>query len=270
MTLDYPMTWEQAVEWLRNDPAQQDLVRACFFDDPALEAAKRFHASSEWQATRALFLHPPGRALDIGAGRGIATYALAVDGWEVTAVEPNPSTLIGVGAIREIMAEGGQRVRIITETGEDLSLPDACMDLVYCRQALHHAADLDALCRQIARILKRGGCLVATREHVLSRREDLQAFLESHPLHSKYGGEHAYLLSEYRHALEEAGLRIIQCLNPLQSDINLYPMTVADHKRLVAERYHLPTSLIPHFVMTWLGERLDIPGRLYTFVAHKP
>jgi hypothetical protein len=32
------MTWEQAVRWLREQPEQQDLVRACFYDDP-VEAA---------------------------------------------------------------------------------------------------------------------------------------------------------------------------------------------------------------------------------------
>lgn len=269
MSKDYPMSWEQAVEWLRNDPTQHELVKACFFDDPVLDAARRFHSSSEWKATRKLLPNSPGRALDIGAGRGIGTYALAADGWEVTALEPDLSSLVGAGAIQEVMVESGFQVQIITEIGENLPVGDACMDLVYCRQALHHAKDLEALCVQIARVLRPGGYMVATREHVISRHEDLQAFFEFHPLHDKYGGEHAYLLSEYVSAFEAAGLQVMQCLNPLQSDINLYPMTVQDHKKLTAARYHVSAALIPDFVMKWLGQRMDYPGRLFTFAARK-
>ena len=35
-----------------------------------------------------------GRALDLGAGNGILSYALAREGWSVTAVEPDPSALV--------------------------------------------------------------------------------------------------------------------------------------------------------------------------------
>ncbi len=46
------MTWEESVQWLRNQPNQQELVWAAFYDDPLLDAAKRYAKSSEWLAVR--------------------------------------------------------------------------------------------------------------------------------------------------------------------------------------------------------------------------
>ena len=93
------MTWEQAVQWLRDQPDQRVLVKACYFDDPLVEAAERFWQSAEWKAIAALLPPPNGKALDLGAGRGISSYAMAQDGWQVTALEPDPSNLVGAGAI---------------------------------------------------------------------------------------------------------------------------------------------------------------------------
>lgn len=267
---DATMNWEQAVAWLRAQPDQQDLVRACFFDDPLLESARRFHASTEWRATRALLPTPPGRSLDVGAGRGIASFALAQDGWDVTALEPDPSPLVGAGAIRALAAEAGLAIHVEEQWGEALPFADASFDAVLCRQVLHHARDLPAFCREVARVLKPGGTVVATREHVLSSMGDLQAFLGSHPLHRLYGGEHAFLLSDYQAALRGAGLVLHASLNPLESDINLFPMTREDHRALLARRLRLPRWLVGDRLMRWAGNRMTFPGRLYSFVAKKP
>ena len=76
-------SWEDAVQHLRNQPEHLQLVKDCFYDDPLIEAAKRFHTGMEWAATRKLTKVPAGQALDIGAGRGIASFALARDGWRI-------------------------------------------------------------------------------------------------------------------------------------------------------------------------------------------
>jgi SAM-dependent methyltransferase len=262
------MDWESAVVWLRNQPGQTELVRACFYDDPLIEAARRYHASAEWCAVRKLLPAPAGRALDVGAGRGISTYALATDGWRVTALEPDPSPIVGAEAIRSLASEAGIECEIAREWGERLPFDDASFDLVYCRQALHHAGNLRQLCGELGRVLRDGGTLIATREHVISRREDLRAFLQSHPLHHLYGGENAYLLKEYVDCIEAAGIRIEHVLNPLQSDINLYPETRAAVKKRIASRIAWPfPALIPDFAITTLGQFLKVPGRLYSFVG---
>jgi hypothetical protein len=65
--------------------------------------------------------------------------------------------------------------------------------------------------------LKPGGLFVAVREHVISQHDDLDAFLDIHPLHKLYGGEHAFLLNEYTGALKKAGFDIRKTLDPFSS-----------------------------------------------------
>jgi SAM-dependent methyltransferase len=262
-------SWEEAVAWLRNQPDQADLVRVCFYDDPLLAAAERYYASTEWAAVCKLLAGRRGMALDLGAGRGISAYALARDGWNVTALEPDPSVVVGAGAIRALAREANLNIRVEQEWGESLPFPDASFDLVLGRQVLHHARDLRLLCREAARVLMPGGLFIATREHVISRHEDLQAFLDAHPLQKIYGGENAYLLSEYKRAIIMAGIRLDALLNPYQSDINLYPETTLSLKRRLARKFHLPQVLIPDFLPTLIGAMSHAPGRLYTFVGHK-
>lgn len=268
---DKQMNWEQAVLWLRGQPGQEELVRACFYDDPLIDAARRFHASHEWQAVRELLPRRTGRALDVGAGRGIGSYALARDGWRVVALEPDPSDIVGAGAIRALAREAGLAIDVVNEAGEQLPFADGSFDLVYCRQALHHARDLQQFCKEIARVLRTGGTFIATREHVISSRQDLAVFLNNHPLHHLYGGEHAYLMGEYVAAIRDAGIHLSRTLNPLASEINLYPETFAGVKQRVARLVFFPfPSMIPRFVLRVLGRFVNEPGRLYSFVGTKP
>lgn len=265
---DKAVTWEQAVTWLRDQPGQEDLVRACFYDDPLIEAAGRYHASTEWSAVRVL-LPEPGRALDLGAGRGISSYALATDGWQVEALEPNPSNLVGAGAIAALAEMAQLNINVQQTWGETLPYPDASFDLVYGRQVLHHAQDLGQFCAEAARVLKPGGLFVATREHVLSRDADLVVFLESHPLHKLYGGEHAYRLQEYVDAIRQGGIALTNVFNPYQTEINLYPETFDSVKQRLAKKIGLPFLPVPDFVLGVLGRFSNVPGRLYTFVGQK-
>jgi SAM-dependent methyltransferase len=265
------LTWEAAVGRLKSAPDQRALVEACFYDDPLLAAAQRYHASSEWQALRALLGSSNGRVLDVGSGRGISAYAFAQDGWGVTALEPDPSLVVGAGAIRALAADSGLVIAVVQTWGEQLPFEAGHFDVVHCRQVLHHARDLAQLCREVARVLKPGGLLVATREHVISRREDLQTFLDNHPLHRHYGGEHAYLLDEYTGALSGAGLQVERVLNPYQSNINSYPETLQDIKRRWARKLRLPSGAwVPDALLSWAGSRSTVPGRLFTFVGRKP
>jgi SAM-dependent methyltransferase len=268
MDADSQLTWEQAVLWLRGQPDSADLVRACFYDDPLIEAADRYWRSSEWTAVRSFLPTKVGRALDIGSGRGISAHALARDGWQVTALEPDSSEVVGASAIRRLAHDTDLAIEVAQTWGEDLPFAAASFDLVHCRQVLHHARDLNQLCLQIGRVLKPGGLFVATREHVISRREDLPAFLASHPLHRLYGGENAYLLNEYKAAIERAGIRIDHTMNPMQSDINLFPDTISDVKMRWAKRLGLPSGrLVPDAVLSVVGSRSKVPGRLYSFIG---
>ncbi len=271
MTVPTKSSWEAAVLRLRNQPDQRRLVEACFYDDPLLVAAQRYLACSEWRAVRALIGVGPGRALDVGAGRGIATFALAHDNWQVTALEPDPSAVVGAAAIRALAQEAGLSVNVVEEWGEQLPFEGGRFAVVHCRQVLHHARDLSRLCGEVARVLSPGGVLLATREHVISSRDDLSRFLGGHPLHKFYGGENAYTIEEYLDAIRGAGLIVESVLNPLESDINAYPDSLADIKRRWARKAYLPSAaFIPNAALSWLGGRLNTPGRLFTFLARKP
>jgi len=280
------MTWEQAVQWLRDQPDQQILVKACYFDDPLLDAAERFWQSAEWKAIAALLPSAHGKALDLGAGRGISSYAMARDGWQVTALEPDPSKLVGAGAIHSLAEQSNLKISVVSEYSEKLPFPDNSFDVVNCRQVLHHARDLAQTCREIFRVLKPGGVMMATREHVISKREDLKVFLDAHSLHKFYGGENAFLLVEYLSAMRSAGLHVQRAMAPLDSPINYFPMTpeqcFAHCTRPVAALVGRSTTnilfsqrhLLGRVLMKWLvaalNQRDQTPGRLYSFVAVKP
>lgn len=275
-------TWEEAVQWLREQPDQQELARHCFYDDPIEDAAKRFRATSEWQATRALLAtHLPGRVLDLGAGRGIASYAFAVEGSEVTALEPDASTLVGRGAIEDLCRRTGVAVTCSAGFGEGLPFPDRSFDVVYGRAVLHHARDLPALMREVARVLRPGGRALFVREHVISRSDDLELFLATHSLHRLYGGEHAYRLQDYRSAFGAAGLRVHRELGPYESAVNYWPSTAAEIRDVVEARVRrrlgrplagwlMRSPRLQRFCHGFASRACGDPGRLYAFLGEKP
>lgn len=264
------LTWEEAVETLRTSPEAADLVKACFYDDPLVDAADRYWKSSEWAAIRALLPVRPGTALDVGAGRGIAAYAFAKDGWAATALEPDASKVVGAGAIRDLAEATGTPIEVVEEWGEQLPFADASFDVVHCRAVLHHAHDLEQLCRQVARVLKPKGLFIATREHVVTSEADISAFQDAHPLHRLYGGEYAYTLDQYTGALTAAGFALRNVFNPFQSDINMYPSSRSAMKERWRTRLRLPSGrLIPDAALALRGRLSNAPGRLYTFVGAK-
>ncbi|WP_249153096.1 class I SAM-dependent methyltransferase [Bradyrhizobium sp. AUGA SZCCT0240] len=275
------MTWEDAVVWLRNQPEKRQLVLDAFYDDPLIDAAERYFASTEWQAVAKVLQNRTGRVLDVGAGRGIASYALARSGFAVTALEPDPSPVVGTAAVRGLAAEARLPIEVVEEFSERLPFDDGAFDVVFARAVMHHMRDLDSASREMFRVLRPGGMLVAVREHVISKETDLGKFLDQHPLHHLYGGEHAFVLDRYIGALRGAGFAAIEVLAPLNSPINLFPYTIETLRSAVVQSL---TSKIPmkpvwraalasksvFMSLLSIAERFDHrPGRLYSFVCHK-
>jgi SAM-dependent methyltransferase len=275
------LTWEEAVESMRQDASQADLVRACYYDDPLVEAARRFHQSEEWLAIRGLLGPRRGRkVLDLGAGRGIASYAFAMDGWTVTALEPDPSPLVGGDAIRSLARATPHGIEVVEEFGERLPFSDESFDVVYGRAVLHHARDLNQLVRECGRVLVRGGKLLMTREHVISRPDDKATFLSAHPLHHLYGGENAYTLEEYESAIGGASLGKLLTFGPRSTPINHFPVTNEEIGRELEQRVHrrvgkavarllLSVPMIRGQLLRWWDAADHTPGRLYSFFASK-
>jgi len=276
-------SWDETIRWLREQPDQHELVRAAYYDDPLLAAATRYWLSEEWQAIRKLLPSSRGHALDVGAGRGIASFALAKEGFRVSALEPDASALVGAQAIRELAAATGLPISVSQEFSERLPFDDEAFDLVFARAVLHHTNDMAAACREFFRVLKSGGLFIAVREHVISRESDLAAFFDIHPLHRFYGGENAFLLKQYLQAIGTAGFELQRVVAPLDSPINYAPYTLRGLQSEVAQRIggRIPGAAgvvtyglrLPGMwpVMRQLLQRVDQrPGRLYSFVARRP
>lgn len=281
MTESHHGNWEEAVRWLREQPGREGIVRDAYYDDPLIEAAERYWRSEEWGAVRRIIGKGPGHALDAGAGRGIASYALARDGFTVTALEPDPSALVGAGAIRALGQEADLAIRVETELSERLPFADASFDVIFARAVLHHIEDLPAACREFHRVLRPGGVFVAAREHVISTADDLPAFFDSHALHHRYGGENAHPVSFYEAAIRESGLRLERTIGSLDSPINFGPQSESVIHRRIAEQVVPVAALRPVAaaalglpgvggVVRRLASRIDRrPGRHASFVARK-
>lgn len=261
--------------WLRTQPGREDLVRDAYLDDPIEAAARRFESDPEWRAILSILPAPAGTMIDIGAGRGITSVAFARAGWNVTALEPDPSSIVGVGAIRELSSRMSLPISILEGVGEAIPSSDCEFDFVHARQVLHHARDLSQLCGEMYRVCRPGGLMLATREHVLGNADQLSAFLSGHPLHRLYGGEMAYLLDVYLAAIRSAGFRVMRVLGPLSSPINYSPeLEPALRRRLIARisRGLYPRRLPapPLSFLAWILSGRTYPGMLFTFLAQRP
>lgn len=93
----------------------------------------------------------PVRVVDLGAGTGKLTAALAWPGAVVTAVEPDPAML---AELRRLLP--GVRTR--AGRAEDIPLPDGSADVVVAGQAAHWF-DMGRALPEIARVLAPGGVL---------------------------------------------------------------------------------------------------------------
>ena len=279
------MSWEEAVRHLRTIPEHAQLVRDAYLDEDTIEAAKRFASSEEFREVlsilqEAITLPRPWTVLDIGSGSGIAAYAFAKTGSKVFALEPDSSEDVGAGAIRRLKDAFSLNIEILEHSAEKISLPDRFADIVYVRQSLHHAHDLQTMLNEFFRVLREGGCLLACREHVVDNDEQLKEFLDSHPLHKWYGGEHAYSLDVYRRRILDAGFRLKKILGPFETIINIAPASMDDLKNALAMRMKFPggktvaTGLWKRKTIrsfcTWILSRISrTPGRLYSFLALK-
>jgi SAM-dependent methyltransferase len=273
------MTVDEAIRFLRTDPAHAELVRDAYLGRDVAGSALRFAASGEFAEVLGL-LGPRLRGavvLDLGAGTGIASAALLGAGAvRVLAVEPDPSDEVGRGAISRLDPE--ERIQVLDGFGEAIPVDDASVDIVYARQVLHHATDLPQVLRECARVLTPGGVLLACREHVVENAEERAAFLAAHPVHRLAGGENAYSLAEYVSAIRSSGLVLDRVIGPWESVINAFPLVrtaaeLRNHARnALVRRWGVAGRLASHVpgVQAVVRRRIerDTPGRMYTFLAH--
>jgi ubiquinone/menaquinone biosynthesis C-methylase UbiE len=286
------MTWEEIIISARNNPASQEVIRQSYLEEDLVLNTERFRNSEEFNETCKILSargEPASlKMLDIGCGNGISAISFSLLGYDVTAVEPDKSDTVGSRAIQKLADHYNLRLNIINGVGEQLPLPDNCFDIIYIRQTLHHASDLNKFLKECYRVIKKGGIILTARDHVIYGKKDKEWFLESHPFHRFYNGENAFRKDEYRKAFKTAGFKIVRMMRHWDSVINYFPLSIKDYhdypgKIEIALNEKLIQKLgftgrlsiirwlfrwYKGFYPSWYNEKL-IPGRLYSFLAVK-
>jgi ubiquinone/menaquinone biosynthesis C-methylase UbiE len=284
------MTWEETIQHIRTQPEYSELVEKAYFDADLELNVSRFNKSLEFEETlRLIKKHAPKAKtiLDIGCGNGISTINFALQGYDVTAVEPDVSTTVGAGAIKILKhAYNLKNVIIHEDFAEHIKFSDDTFDVVYMRQAMHHANDLDRFLKESIRVLKPNGLLLTIRDHVIFNEDDKNWFLEKHPLHKFYGGENAYTSGEYKQAIVLGGATILKELKYYDNEINYFPLSNTElikikQHRIAKQQDKLfkKIGVLAKLPLVWsmykllfkyspLSEKL-VPGRMYSYIAIK-
>jgi 2-polyprenyl-3-methyl-5-hydroxy-6-metoxy-1,4-benzoquinol methylase len=274
------ITTDEAVRRLRADPEWIDLVRDAYLGRDVDDSARRFSESGEFAEVKRILGRKLAGAtvLDLGAGIGMAASAFAALGAaRVIAVDPDPSDEVGRGAMARLAGRG--EFEIVDGYGEAIPLGDKSVDIVYCRQVLHHARDLQQVLRECARVVRPGGIVLACREHVVDDDLQLRQFLDGHPVNRLAGGENAYRLAAYLDAITSAGLVVDHVFTPWDSIINVFPgaRTQAEVEAVPMRKLVGRIGPIGHVAIhipgvksaIWRRIYKPVPGRMYSFLAHK-
>lgn len=287
------MTWEETIRFIRTQPDYQELIEKAYLDEDLPLNVERFRRSEEFQETICILrtLAPGAEALlDIGSGNGISAIAFALEGYEVTVSEPDASDTVGAGAIRKLKSHYQiARLDIHEKFAEEIQFNGKLFDVVYIRQAMHHAYDLNQFLDNLSKLIKPNGYLFTVRDHVVFDDADKHWFLDTHPLHSYYGGENAFTLEQYKFAMQNAGLVIRKIYRHFDSVINYFPLTQKQFKEIPHQKEkqledYLSSKIglfgkIPlvkrmykkrvGFTVSSVFDERKVPGRMYSFIAQK-
>lgn len=108
-------------------------------------------------AARLSTLAPGDVVVDIGCGPGAAARHAARLGTSVTGIDPAPVML----RTARLLTAHRSEVRYLEGAAEALPVPDESATVAWSIATVHHWADLDAGLREVRRVLRAGGRLVA-------------------------------------------------------------------------------------------------------------
>ena len=193
-----------------------------------------------------LDLYPVGTALDAACGTGRHAEYLASLGHRVTGIDSTSGRL-------EVASAKVPGARFETAELTAIPLADGEVDLAVCTLALTHCLDLGPPVKEFARVVRYGGRVVIS---------DVHPFLVMLGTHGAYRSSsdemgfvinHVHLHSEYLRAFREAGLNVVQCLEPLWRDMEIATFGFADQMPDLVEAAveGLPT------VVVWELEKSD-------------
>lgn len=115
------------------------------------------------QVVRELGLPPDSRVVDVGCGEGAYAFRLATHfGFRVLGIDPVQRHLdLARSARRDLPPEIASRVAFERGTATAVPVPDASLDLAWCRDVMLHVARPDQAYAELARVLRPGGHVVA-------------------------------------------------------------------------------------------------------------
>lgn len=172
-------------------------------------AASTVHSSDHRLDTVRRFVPAGGRpwALDLGTGAGFTAFAIADCADRVVAAD----------LTRQMLAEtrrlGRERrldnLLLLQNRAEALPIAADCIDLIACRAAGHHFADLGAALDEMRRVLKPGGSLVMA-DSVSPEDDNLYRWFNDVELRRDYSHIENRKVSELERMLAARGLRILE------------------------------------------------------------
>ena len=109
------------------------------------------------------YVRPGMRVLELGAAKCWGAQHVVPRGCSYVAVDILDDPVIGLGRGRFYEQRVGPFARVQAD-GEHLPFRDETFDLAYCVATLHHALDLPAMVREMARVTKRGGLVCGLNE----------------------------------------------------------------------------------------------------------
>ncbi|MDX2078974.1 MAG: SAM-dependent methyltransferase, partial [bacterium] len=140
--------------------------------------------------------------------------------------------------------------------------------------------DLAVAMKEIYRVMKPNGVFIATREHVISKIDDKEAFYANHAIHKYTQGENAFLLRDYVDSIKGANLTLKQTLGYSSSVINFAPISKTAYRNGIQKKLRFLTPPVANFItqndrlysrLCELLSRVNQkPGRFYSFIAVKP
>jgi SAM-dependent methyltransferase len=143
--------------------------------------------------------------LDIATGGGHTALTFAPHVRQIAAVD---LTLAMLHAAREhIASQGHHNVTCCRAAAEALPFAPASCDLVVCRVAAHHFADIRAFVAEAARVLRPGGRLLVS-DHIGLEDADLDAFMDRFERWRDPGHVRAYSFAEWREFCTAARLSV--------------------------------------------------------------
>jgi SAM-dependent methyltransferase len=200
------------------------------------QAIHPFIQATAVKTLEALALQPGERVVDVGCGTGVFLGALA------SAVGPT-GAVAGLDHSSAFLAEARARLEagslddtVILHEGDAhrLPFPDRSFDAAHTERVLMHLEDPDLAIRELSRVVRPEGRVVAAEVHPMGASIDAP----DHELEAVIGRElvkgfrHPYIGLELRRRFAAAGLEDVRVAAVIEVEHELHPVEVEETRRI--------------------------------------